>query len=45
MWISIWLETHHPTFPVMCSEIVDILSEYRVYCVLGEVLGISKYGK
>jgi hypothetical protein len=35
LWVSIWLETHPALFPVLCSEIVDFLAEYRVYCVLG----------
>jgi hypothetical protein len=45
MWIQIWRETNPASFPVMCSEIVEFLKEYRVYTVNGEVRGVSKYGK
>ena len=31
------------TFPVLCSEIVNFVSEYRVYVVQGVVRGICRY--
>lgn len=45
MWISLWSESYPLSSPVICSEILDIISEYRVYCVFGQVKGVSKYGK
>jgi hypothetical protein len=37
------LEEFGPSVQVVVSEVVDIVTEYRVYCIKGEVVGISYY--
>ena len=32
-----------PNLPVFCSEPFEILTEYRVYVVKGEIKGVSYY--
>jgi hypothetical protein len=42
-WVSYLLEQFPPSFPIFCSEVIEMVSEYRVYCVNGEVKGICHY--
>lgn len=45
LWLEMWTESFGPSYPVLCSTPVEILSEYRVYTVHGKVVGIGGYGK
>lgn len=38
------MRPHPPEFPVFCSEVVDMVTEYRVYVVNGEVRAVCHYG-
>lgn len=42
-WIQYLLEQFPPSFPLMCSELVEIAAEYRVYCVNGAVRQVCQY--
>jgi len=37
------LEEFGPSYPVVASEIVNFVTEYRVYCIKGEIVGVSYY--
>ena len=42
-WISYLLEQFPRDFAVWCSELVEMVSEYRVYCVNGEQRAVCHY--
>mmetsp|Transcript_17137 Transcript_17137/g.48267 ORF Transcript_17137/g.48267 Transcript_17137/m.48267 type:complete len:266 (-) Transcript_17137:2105-2902(-) len=42
-WMDYLLQEHSPTLPVLCSEIVRFVAEYRVYVVRGQVRGVGQY--
>ena len=43
MYPYVGASTEIPKEPIFCSEIVDWLSEYRVYVIHGEIVGIKHY--
>jgi hypothetical protein len=42
-WMGYLLEEFPATFPVLCSEVVAMLSEYRVYVVHGAIRAVCHY--
>ena len=43
--LSYLVESFPLDFPVLCSELIDMISEYRVYCIDGAIKGIANYKK
>lgn len=42
-WLDYLLEMFPPTLQLWCSELVEMVSEYRVYCVNGQVRAVCHY--
>jgi hypothetical protein len=42
-WLPYLLEQHAPALPVVCSELVEMVAEYRAYVVLGELRAVCQY--
>lgn len=42
-WMSYLLDQFPPSLPVHCAEVVEIVSEYRVYVVEGHVRAVCNY--
>ena len=42
-WMKYLIDEHPADFPVWCSSLVEIISEYRVYIVNGNLKGICHY--
>ncbi len=43
-WLTFLVEEHGRDLEVWCSELVEFVSEYRVYCIDGAAVCVSKYG-
>ncbi len=41
MMMKYLIESFPLHFPVLCSELIDMISEYRVYCIDGAIKGIA----
>jgi hypothetical protein len=42
-WIDYLLEQFPDTFPILCSDMIKMVSEYRVYVLNGEIKGVCYY--
>ena len=42
-WVDYLVESFPGALPVVCSELVEMLSEYRVYCVAGKPRAVCRY--
>ena len=42
-WMDYLMQQFPPSFPILCSEMVEMISEYRVYVVDGNIRSICHY--